>query len=88
MRRAWENAKLVGRDPRDESDGSTVLLVATRDIAAGEAITRDYNIAPRLPLDESDGPLRLLLQFGLPPKAWGEVSPWVVRSRYRRGVCA
>ena len=71
-----ENAKLVGRDPRDESDGSTVLLVATRDIAAGEAITRDYNIAPRLPLDESDGPLRLLLQFGLPPKAWGEVSPW------------
>ena len=46
------------------------------DIAAGEAITRDYNIAPRLPLDESDGPLRLLLQFGLPPKAWGEVSPW------------
>ena len=28
-------------------------------------------LAPRLPGDTSEGALRLLLQFGLPPKAWG-----------------
>lgn len=65
-----ENAKLVGQDPRADGDGSSVLLVASRPIAAGESITRDYALAPRLPLDSSDGPLRLLLQFGLPPAAW------------------
>jgi hypothetical protein len=47
-----------------------VLLVATREIAVGEAITRDYNDAPRLKECRSDGALRLLLQFGLPPEAW------------------
>jgi len=66
-----ENAKLIGCDPRDEaSGGDAVLLVATRDITKGEAITRDYTLAPRLPDDCSDGALRLLLQFGLPPAAW------------------
>jgi len=57
-----ENSKLV-------SDGDEVLLVATRDIAVGEEITRDYSMAPRLDEDDTDGPLRLLLQFGLPPVA-------------------
>lgn len=66
-----ENCKLVGIDPRDASAGTDVLLVATRDIAAGEPITRDYTLAPRLPNDTSEGALRLCLQFGLPPKAWG-----------------
>ena len=47
-----------------------VLLVATRSIEQGEPITRDYAAAPRLPADTSDGALRLLLQFGLPPAAW------------------
>jgi hypothetical protein len=65
-----ENAKLVGADPRATIKGSNVLLVATRDIQKGEPITRDYTLAPRLPEDTSDGALRLLLQFGLPPKAW------------------
>ena len=59
-----ENVKVVGCDPHD------VLLVATREIAVGEAITRDYNEAPRLRECRSDGALRLLLQFGLPPAAW------------------
>ena len=66
-----ENCKLVGIDPRDRSAGQDVLLVATRDIAAGEALTRDYTMAPRLPGDTSEGALRLCLQFGLPPKDWG-----------------
>lgn len=39
-------------------------------IERGEAITRDYFSAPQLPGDSSSGALRLLLQFGLPPKAW------------------
>ena len=60
-----ENSKLV-------SIGDEVLLVATRDIAVGEPITRDYTTAPRLANDKSlEGiPLHLLLQFGLPPDAW------------------
>jgi len=66
-----ENTKLVGKDPVGREGGDAdVLLVATRDIAEGEALTRDYTRAPRLPGDTSDGPLRLLLQFGLPPAAW------------------
>lgn len=60
-----ENSKLI-----TTTDGTEVLLVATRDIQEGEAITRDYNQAPRLDGDTSDGALRLLLQFGLPPNAW------------------
>jgi len=69
-----ENCKCLGCDPRDDVNGaSTVLLVATRDIEPGEEITRDYTLAPRLPGDQSDGALRLLLQFGLPPKAWPSV---------------
>ena len=71
-----ENSKLLGVDPRDGGSGSAeVLLVASRAIERGEAITRDYNAAPRLPGDDSDGPLRLLTQFGLPPVTWG--SEWV-----------
>lgn len=58
-----ENSKLV-------SSGNDILLVATRDIDGGEAITRDYNSSPQLLNDESEGALRLLLQFGLPPNAW------------------
>ena len=71
-----ENTKLVGRNPlRADNEGDDerddeVLLVATRDIERGEAITRDYELAPRLPDDRAEGPLRLLLQFGLPPSAW------------------
>jgi hypothetical protein len=57
-----ENSKLV-------ASGNEILLVATRDIAGGEAITRDYDSSPRLLNDESEGALHLLLQFGLPPKA-------------------
>eukprot|EP00967_Tisochrysis_lutea_P074033 scaffold99346_cov30-Tisochrysis_lutea.AAC.1 len=69
------NAKLVGRDPRlsggsDRGRNDEVLLVATRAIRKGEAITRDYEAAPRLPEDLTNGALRLLLQFGLPPSAW------------------
>lgn len=60
-----ENAKLVA-----SSDNTQVLLVATRDIAMGEAITRNYATAPQLPEDTTEGALRLLLQFGLPPSAW------------------
>ena len=33
--------------------------------------TRGYPQAPRLPGDSTQGALRLLLQFGLPPPAWG-----------------
>lgn len=55
-----ENSKLVAA-------GDDVLLVATRDISVGEEITRDYTMAPRLDGDDTDGSLRLLLQFGLPP---------------------
>ena len=40
------------------------------DIAEDEAIVRDYALAPQLVGDDSEGALRLLLQFGLPPKAW------------------
>jgi len=66
------NSKLVSID-------NEVLLVATRDIEAGEPITRDYSLAPRIVVAneeesslERDGPsaLQLLLQFGLPPSAW------------------
>jgi len=73
-----ENAKLVGIDPvggDGEAGSEDVLLLATREIAAGEPITRDYLAAPQLAGDTSSGALRLLLQFGLPPKAWGV--PWV-----------
>lgn len=59
-----ENSKLVVADGNDE-----VLLVATRDIAVDEEITRDYSLAPRLDGDDTDGPLRLLLQFGMPSVA-------------------
>lgn len=60
-----ENTKLV-------SIGNEILLVATRDIAEGEPITRDYTSAPRMANDESSegSALHLLLQFGLPPNAW------------------
>jgi len=65
------NSKLVSIDEE-------VLLVATRDIVAGESITRDYSLAPRIVGNngessvDSKGPtaLQLLLQFGLPPSAW------------------
>lgn len=60
-----ENVRLVSSD-----DGKDLLLVATRDIAKEEAIVRDYTLAPQLDGDDSEGALRLLLQFGLPPKAW------------------
>lgn len=67
------NSKLVAID--DE-----ILLVATRDIEAGECITRDYNLAPRITGNNDDSSLKgeglsalqLLLQFGLPPSAWPE----------------
>jgi hypothetical protein len=62
---AKENSKLV-------ASGNDILLVATRDIAGGEAITRDYSSSPRLLNDESEGALHLLLHFGLPPKSWPE----------------
>lgn len=65
-----ENAKLVGLDPLDESGGEDVLLVASREIAKGDGITRDYEQAPALTRDSSSGALRLLTQFGLPPTAW------------------
>lgn len=44
------NTKLVGVDPRApaNADAPDVLLVATRAIAAGEALTRNYIEAPRL----------------------------------------
>mmetsp|Transcript_20120 Transcript_20120/g.43683 ORF Transcript_20120/g.43683 Transcript_20120/m.43683 type:complete len:386 (-) Transcript_20120:139-1296(-) len=60
-----ENTKLV-------SIGNEILLVATRDIAEGEPITRDYTSAPRMVNDESPegSALHLLLQFGLPPNSW------------------
>jgi hypothetical protein len=60
-----ENTKLVVGSNDEE-----IWLVATRDITAGETITRNYNLAPRLDGDTSEGALRLLLQFGLPPNAW------------------
>mmetsp|Transcript_7609 Transcript_7609/g.18972 ORF Transcript_7609/g.18972 Transcript_7609/m.18972 type:complete len:400 (+) Transcript_7609:110-1309(+) len=59
-----ENSKLVSNGT-DE-----ILLVATRDINVGEAVTRNYSSSPKLLNDESEGALHLLLQFGLPPKAW------------------
>jgi len=62
---ANENSKLV-------ASGNEILLVATRDIAEGEAITRDYGLSPRLANDKSEGALHLLTQFGLPPKSWPE----------------
>jgi len=66
-----ENAKLVySASMEGDNDEDDILLVATRDIAIGEAITRDYADAPRLPEDTTEGALRLLLQFGLPPSAW------------------
>jgi len=60
-----ENTKLVVASNDEE-----IWLVATRDITAGETITRNYNLAPRLDGDTSEGALRLLLQFGLPPNVW------------------
>jgi len=60
-----ENSKLVTSD-----DEENVLLVATQEIREGSPVTRDYSLAPRLDLDDSQGPLHLLLQFGLPPSAW------------------
>lgn len=66
------NSKLVSID-------NEVLLVATRDIEAGETITRDYTLTPRIVgnIDdesslngEGSSALQLLLQFGLPPSAW------------------
>ena len=68
-----ENVKLEF-DPENGSD--EVLLVATREIAAGEALTRDYSSAPRLPGDTSEGELRLLLQFGVFPSAWEHDAGW------------
>ena len=59
-----------------ERGSDEVLLVATREIAAGEAITRDYSAAPRLPEDTSDGALRDLLQFGVLPTAWAPEPRW------------
>lgn len=63
------NSKLVSID-------NEVLLVATRDIEAGESITRDYTLAPRIDGEDDDEltPLQLLLQWGLPPSAWGDES--------------
>ena len=58
-----ENTKVV-------ASGDEILLVATRDIAGGEAITRNYDLSPRLLNDKSEGALHLLTQFGLPPKSW------------------
>ena len=52
------------------ANGDEVWLVATRDIAGGEAITRNYAPSPQLLNDQAEGALRLLLQFGLPPKSW------------------
>ncbi|OEU08639.1 hypothetical protein FRACYDRAFT_249533 [Fragilariopsis cylindrus CCMP1102] len=74
-----ENTKLI-------TSGNDILLIATRDIDVGEAITRDYTKSPKLinnnntndeevadDIDIDDGSaLRLLLQFGLPPNAWPE----------------
>ena len=62
-----ENSKLVANHDSDE-----ILLIATRDIDGGEAITRNYNTSPRLPNDGSDtgSALHLLTQFGLPPSSW------------------
>ncbi len=51
----------------NSNEMAVILLVATRNIESGEEITRDYTMAPRLDGDETDGSLRLLLQFGLPP---------------------
>ena len=59
-----ENTRLVA------GSSDEILLVATKDIAKNEEITRDYSAAPRLDQDESDGPLHLLTQFGLPPSVW------------------
>eukprot|EP00957_Ditylum_brightwellii_P167133 12723050-Ditylum_brightwellii.AAC.1 len=58
-----ENVKVIA------GDDDTIKILALRDIEAGEAITRDYNTAPRLDGDDTEGGLRLLLQFGLPPSA-------------------
>ena len=59
-----ENVKVIAASDEE------VLLVATRDIAEGEDITRDYATAPQFPGDKSEGALRMLLQFGLPPSVW------------------
>lgn len=68
---AGANAKLAFDQASDEA-----VLVATREIAPGEAVTRDYAAAPRLPGDASEGALRLLLQFGLLPSAWVPEADW------------
>lgn len=60
-----ENSKVV-------ASGDEILLVATRDISGGEAITRNYAASPKLLNDKSEGALHLLLQFGLPPQSWPE----------------
>lgn len=59
-----ENTRLVA------ASSDEILIVATKDIAKNEEITRDYTKAPRLDQDESHGPLHLLTQFGLPPSVW------------------
>jgi len=59
-----ENCKLVAASENE------IWLVATQDIPAGEGLTRNYDAAPRLEQDESEGALHLLTQFGLPPSAW------------------
>jgi len=61
-----DNVKLVVVSNDDNNEDEEILLVATRDINVGEAITRDYTTAPKLDNDTSTGPLRLLLQFGVP----------------------
>jgi len=56
---------------KDNNDDSVLplLLLATRDIQKGEALTRDYSKSPKLVDDPSDdkSALRLLMQFGIPP---------------------
>ena len=43
------NVRLVAGDPRDAAGGdAAVLLVATRAIAAGEPLTRDFTRVPRI----------------------------------------
>merc|ERR1719491_2751112 len=53
----------------DENSLLPLLLLATRDIQKGEALTRDYSTSPKLLDDPSDdeSALRLLMQFGIPP---------------------
>ena len=77
------NVRLVAGDPRDAAggDADAVLLVATRAIAAGEPLTRDFTRVPRIesrppytatptaykppPPGEDDTAMLLLLQTGV-----------------------